>query len=84
MEKEHKVEKAKSAPRQRFKAAPPSSDAWDEFQRNLATALADLEEDECLIIASKAEHYFVQFAGQGKHGMRAEAVSNERTVPDTF
>jgi hypothetical protein len=82
MKKEHTVENAKSAPRQRFKAAPPSSDAWDELQRSLATALADLEEDECLIIASKAEHYFVQFSGQGKHGMRAEAVSNAFIMAD--
>jgi Flp pilus assembly protein TadD len=29
-----------------------------------------------LIIHARAEDYFVQFAGQGDHGMRAEAVSN--------
>jgi tetratricopeptide (TPR) repeat protein len=76
VKKGNKVENAKSAPRQRITTAPPSRDAWDELQCNLATALADLEEDEFLILASTAEHYFVQFAGQGKRGMQAEAVSN--------
>jgi tetratricopeptide (TPR) repeat protein len=82
MKKEHKVEKAKSAALRRMKAAPPFSDAWVEFQRNLASALEDLEDDEFLIIASKAEPYFVQFAAQGRHAMRAEAVSNSFITAD--
>ncbi len=81
MKKEHHEDKVKGAPRQRIKASLPSSEAWAEFQHNLAAALEDLEEDEFLILTSKAEHYFVQFAGQGKRGMRAEAVSNAFIEP---
>jgi tetratricopeptide (TPR) repeat protein len=53
-----------------------SRHTWSAFRRSLCDALGGLEEDEYLIIASKKENYFVQFAGQGDHGMRVEAVSN--------
>jgi hypothetical protein len=51
-------------------------EGWSTFRRSLGEALRALEEDEYLIIHARAENYFVQFAGQGDHGMRAEAVSN--------
>lgn len=57
--------------------APPSADqAWQEFESALASALDDLDEDEYLVIALKPTGGFVQFAAQGAHGMRVEAVSN--------
>jgi Flp pilus assembly protein TadD len=56
--------------------APLSKHTWSEFRRSLGKALRALEEDEYLIIQAKAEDYFVQFAGQGDQGMRAEAISN--------
>lgn len=43
---------------------------------NLALCLADLDEDDYLIIESKRAPYYVQFAAQGAYGMRAEAVGN--------
>jgi hypothetical protein len=49
---------------------------WSEFGRRLVPVLAALEEDEYLIVGIKGTNRFVQFAGQGAHGMRAEAVSN--------
>ena len=82
MKRDQQEDKGKGAPRQRLKTAPPSREAWAALQHNLGTALEDLEEDEFLILTSKAEHYFVQFAGQGEHGMRAEAVSNTFVEPD--
>ncbi len=50
--------------------------AWSEFRRNLATCIAALEEDEILIISHKFSPHYVQFAGLGWHGTRAEAASN--------
>jgi len=38
--------------------------------------LGALEEDEYLIVSLKGSNRFVQFAGQGAHGMRVETVSN--------
>lgn len=35
-----------------------------------------LEDEEFLVISATGPHYFVQFAGHGTDGMRAEAVSN--------
>lgn len=55
---------------------PDARAAWLAFERALADALADLGEDEYLVIDTKQHHYFVQFAGEGAFGMRAEAVSN--------
>ena len=50
--------------------------AWQELGANLALCLADLDEDDYLIIESKRAPYYVQFAAQGAYGMRAEAVGN--------
>lgn len=50
--------------------------AWGYFASNLADALADLDEDEFLILTIKENFRYVQFAAQGKFGLRAEARSN--------
>jgi len=51
-------------------------EAWTDFGYRLAQVLQDLQEDEYLIISLKGSNRFVQFAGQGAHGMRVETVSN--------
>lgn len=50
--------------------------AWIDFDRRLMEVLSALGEDEYLIISRKGSNRFVQFAGQGAHGMRVETVSN--------
>ena len=56
---------------------PNTATAWAEFAVELSRALTDLNEDEYLIISTKRNPYFVQFAGQGSFGLRAETVSNQ-------
>ncbi|HEX7528259.1 MAG TPA: hypothetical protein VF425_04065 [Thermoanaerobaculia bacterium] len=53
-----------------------SSPAWSAFESKLAEALAVLEEDQYLVISAKRGWAYVQFAGQGSFGVRAECVSN--------
>jgi len=53
-----------------------SSPAWPAFEGKLAEALAVLEEDQYLVITEKRGWAYVQFAGQGSFGVRAECVSN--------
>lgn len=61
---------------------PPSAEReWRRFAADLAPCLGDLDEDEFLIISEKTANYFVQFAAQGKFGLRAEAVSNSFIDP---
>jgi len=55
---------------------PDTDRAWLSFEAGLDEALMTLEEDEYLIVSSKRHHHYVQFAGEGHHGMRIEAVSN--------
>jgi len=55
---------------------PGSGDQWVAFRRGLSEALRVLEDGEFLIIAATDPNYYVQFAGHGTDGMRAEAVSN--------
>lgn len=60
---------------------PPKADkrlsrTWVPFASTLATVLGRLEEDQYLIILAKRTKRYVQFAGQGSFGMRAEATSN--------
>lgn len=57
--------------------------AWRDLATNLADCLGALEEDEFLIISKKHANVFVQFAGQGWYGMRAEAVCNSFIQPPT-
>jgi len=51
-------------------------EAWTDFGYRLVQVLQDLQEDEYLIVNLKGSNRFVQFAGQGAHGMRMETVSN--------
>lgn len=53
-----------------------AEEAWAQFASELTHALADLDEDEFLILTTKKGWYYVQFAAQGSFGMRAEATSN--------
>ncbi len=76
MRKGRAPEKAKptrAVPRGR---PPGSSDPWAAFRRGLTEALRVLEDEEFLTIAATDPNYYVQFAGHGTAGMRAEAVSN--------
>jgi hypothetical protein len=49
---------------------------WRPFANRLAAALAALEEDQNLVVAVTHRQRFVQFAGSGASGLRAESVSN--------
>lgn len=55
---------------------PDTDTAWRIFEAALSDALLLLEEDEFLILESKRHQHYVQFAGEGHHGMRVEAISN--------
>lgn len=55
--------------------------AWQELERRLADTLSDLSEDEFLVIEQKVSNRFVQFAAQGRYGMRVEAVANTFLPP---
>lgn len=57
------------------------SSAWLPFTSSLAGVLARLKEDRFLIILAKRSNRFVQFAGQGSSGMRAEVVANAFLSP---
>jgi hypothetical protein len=52
------------------------SKSWPEFRDRLSKVVGELAEDEYLIISVKHSKHFVQFAGQGSHGLRAETTSN--------
>lgn len=49
---------------------------WMQFEHDLADTLQGLGEDDFLVVSAKHRQCFVQFAGQGRFGMRVEAVSN--------
>lgn len=49
---------------------------WADLARRLAQILAQMREDEFLVICVKRSNRFVQFAAQGAHGLRMEATSN--------
>lgn len=73
------------APPMAFTVQPDAEEEWARFCADLALVLAELDEDEYLIISTKKTGLFVQFAAQGQFGMRAEAVSNNflkgKTLP---
>lgn len=54
---------------------------WRDFTKNLAACIGALAEDEYLIIARKRANQYVQFAGQGAYGIRAEAAGNGYIEP---
>ena len=55
--------------------------AWRDFSKNLAACIGALAEDEYLSIARKRANQYVQFAGQGAYGIRAEAAGNGYIEP---
>jgi hypothetical protein len=61
---------------EQFRVQPTAEEAWAEFERDLASTLEILEEDEYLVVERKHTDLYVQFYAQGKFGMRVEAVSN--------
>src|SRR5260370_34092372 len=60
---------------------PSADEEWQRLTGDLAVCLTDLAEDDYLILSYKRAGYYVQFAAQGKFGMRAEASSNTYIVP---
>ena len=68
----------KKAPKKTAKPSKPktTAEAWQSFGDNLAAVLGALSEDQYLVISAKRDPWYVQFAAQGAHGMRAEAVSD--------
>jgi hypothetical protein len=50
---------------------------WPGFVQRLAIVLGRLQEDQYLIVSRKRANGYVQFAGQGQWGLRAECVSNQ-------
>ncbi len=61
--------------------APPAragrGAAWQRLTRRLAEALELLEEGLFLVLSVRGRHRFVQFAGAGEDGLRAECVANQ-------
>ena len=59
------------------KAVPARiSEEWHPFAMSVANVLTYLKEDQFLIISAKQSSRFVQFAGQGSFGLRAEVAAN--------
>ncbi len=54
---------------------------WRDFSKNLTACIGALAEDEYLIIARKGATQYVQFAGLGAYGIRAEAAGNGYIEP---
>lgn len=65
-----------------MKPALSTDEEWGRFAANLALCLADLDEDEFLIVSAKRMPcHYLQFAGQGHFGMWVEAASNAFIEP---
>ena len=59
------------------------SKAWLSFAAKLAVVLAQIEEDQILILSRKNhEQDVVQFVGQGEFGLRVEVISNFFRSPE--
>lgn len=56
--------------------ARSKSVAWEPFSEKLAAVIANLEEDQFLILSKKGSIESIQFAGQGSFGLRLETTSN--------
>jgi len=54
----------------------PATQSWATFTNALAGVLRVLRDDQFLILQHMRSRYFVQFAADGRTGLRAEAVSN--------
>ena len=59
------------------KSLPRADRAWKHFESGLAHVLPDLARGDCLIVSHRTADIFVQFVGDGRDGMRAEAISND-------
>lgn len=57
-------------------SSPDRVKMWASFGERLQKVLRKLKEDHALVVREKGTNRFVQFMGQGTHGLRAEAVSN--------
>jgi len=58
-----------------MKESPSTDQEWKRLTADLALCLADLSEDEFLVLTSKRLGCYVQFADQGHFGLRAEAAT---------
>lgn len=58
------------------KSGKQLSRAWLPFTVKLTEILERLAEDQYLVVTAKRSNRYVQFAGQGAFGLRAEATSN--------
>ncbi|MCC7058696.1 MAG: hypothetical protein IT508_00530 [Burkholderiaceae bacterium] len=56
---------------------PRRSTDWPAFAQRLASALGALQEDQYLVVSLEGTNRYVQFAGQGHWGLRAECVSTQ-------
>ena len=59
------------------KSLPRADRAWQNFESGLAHVLPDLARGDSLVVSHRTSDTFVQFAGDGRDGMRAEAISND-------
>jgi hypothetical protein len=59
-----------------------TEEAWEHVANELSVAMADLDEDEYLVLSRKGTNYYVQLMDQGSFGVRAEAVSNAYVNPN--
>lgn len=55
---------------------PSTDEEWVRFTDDLALCLSDLDEDDFFVLSYKRATYYVQFAAQGRFGMRVEATCN--------
>ncbi len=55
---------------------PQPSEEWCPFTERLTETLSAMGEGQFLVLTSKTDNRYVQFAAQGPSGMRAETVSN--------
>lgn len=67
---------------------PDTDEAWKQFVQELARTIADLDEDEYLIVSAKKHGHFIQFAGSGcneqthqttGHVLRQDATNSAET-----
>lgn len=54
---------------------------WAEFATRLASVLARMREDQCLIVADKRCSRFVQLTDHGVFGLHAELPPNSQLLP---
>jgi hypothetical protein len=60
------------------------ADTWEQLEISLTQCLADLEAAGFLIVEYEAANYYVQFAKQREHGIRAEAAGNAYVEPSAM